>query len=402
MTESLDQASGKSPGTETPNPLVRRAAITPGKDGIHINRRDFIRELGALGLAQWAAAAAWAQAATAPLQLLAAEKGLLFGSCLALKYFVKAPAYQQLFLAQCNIATPEVHMKWDSLSSQPGVYDFASADSFVAFCATNRLRVRGHALLWHQALPAWASPQLTAGNGQALMADHIRTVAGHFAGRLYSWDVVNEVLDTGSNRPDGLRDSPWLRSCGVDYIAQAFRATAAADSNALLIWNENYLEVSNGFGWAKRKAMLVLLDGILARGVPIHGIGIEAHLRAEQAAVLGDASYQDFLGELARRGMKIFITELDVQDVTLPADIGARDQAVAALYRKFLTASLQQPAVKAIVTWGLADSFTWIASYRPRKDGLPVRPLPFDANFQPKAAAYAIAETLQSAPRRNS
>ncbi len=83
--------------------------------------------------------------------------------------------------------------------------------------------------------------------------------------------------------------------------------------------------------------MLTLLDGILARGVPIHGIGIEAHLRGDQAAVLGDASYQTFLGELAHRGIKIIITELDVQDATLPADTGARDQAVAALYSKFLT-----------------------------------------------------------------
>ena len=98
--------------------------------------------------------------------------------------------------------------------------------------------------------------------------------------------------------------------------------------------------------------------------------------------------------------MKIFITELDVQDVTLPADAGTRDRAVAEIYSRFLVASLRQPAVKGIVTWGLADCFTWIAGYRPRKDGLPVRPLPFDANCQPKAAYFAIAQTLQSAPLR--
>jgi endo-1,4-beta-xylanase len=180
----------------------------------------------------------------------------------------------------------------------------------------------------------------------------------------------------------------------------AFRATAAADPKALLVWNETYLEVSNGFGRAKRTAMLALLDGLLARGVPIHGIGLEAHLRGDQTAVLGDKSYEDFLGELARRGMKIFITELDVQDVMLPADVAARDRAVADIYSRFLSATLRQPAVKGIVTWGLADCFTWIAGYRPRKDGLPVRPLPFDANCQPKAAYYAIAQTLLAAPRR--
>jgi endo-1,4-beta-xylanase len=367
-----------------------------------INRREFIQVLSTAGLAQCISSPAMAQAATVSLHQLASARGLQFGSCLALKYFVQSAAYQQLFLAQCSIATPEVHMKWSSLSSQPGQYDFSQADSFVGFCAAHQLRVRAHALVWHQALPGWVGPQLAAGSGQGMMADHIRRVAGHFAGQVYSWDVVNEVLDPGSNRPDGLRDSPWLRSNGVDYIEQAFRTTAAADPNALLVWNESYLEVSNGFGNAKRTAILALLDKMLARGAPIHGIGIEAHLRGDQAAVLGDASYESFLGQLARRGMKIFITELDVQDLTLPADTGARDRAVAAMYSKFLTATLGQPAVKAIVTWGLADSFSWIAGYRPRLDGLPVRPLPFDTNFQPKAAYYAIAGALESAPRRDS
>jgi endo-1,4-beta-xylanase len=324
----------------------------------------------------------------------------MFGSCLALKYCAQSAAYQQLFLWQCGIATPEVHMKWSSLSSQPGVYDFGNADRFVAFCVANHLLVRGHTLIWHEALPAWIGAQLTPGNGRLVMVDHIRKVAGHFAGKLYSWDVVNEVLDPGSNRPDGLRDSPWLRGCGVDYLDLAFRTAAAADPSALLVWNETYLELSNGFGRAKRTSMLAQLDGMLARGVPIHGIGLESHLRAEQAAVLGDASYEVFLAELARRGMKIFITELDVQDGTLPAEANARDRAVAELYSKFLTPTLRQPAVRGIITWGLADSFSWISGYRPRPDGLPVRPLPFDADCRPKAAYYAIAQTFQSAVHR--
>ena len=87
-------------------------------------------------------------------------------------------------------------------------------------------------------------------------------------------------------------------------------------------------------------------------------------------------------------------------DAALPADTTLRDQAVADLYSKFLSASLRQPAVQGIVTWGLADRFTWIAGYRPRKDGLPVRPLPFDEGCRPKPAYFAIAKTLQAAPTR--
>ena len=375
---------------------------------MRMNRRDFLSSLAypvvGLSLAHSFAPAARAVPASQSLQQLAGEKGLLFGSCLALKYCVQAPAYQQLFLAQCSVATPEVHMKWDSLSSQPGVYDFGQADRFVNFCAANRLQVRGHTLVWHQALPAWVTQQLNTADGpaaRAVMTAHIDTVARHFAGKLYSWDVVNEVLDPGSQRPDGLRESPWLHSCGADYMELAFRAAAVADAKALLVWNETYLEVSNGFGQAKRVAMLAQLDRMLARGVPIQGIGLEAHLRAEQAGILGDASYEAFLGQLAQRGMKIFITELDVQDLSLPADPAARDRAVAAIYGKFLHATLRQPAVRGVVTWGLADRFSWIAGYRPRQDGLPVRPLPFDAEYQPKAAYYSIAQALESAPRRS-
>jgi endo-1,4-beta-xylanase len=365
-----------------------------------INRRDFTSQLGALALAR----RFWTQPAFAdvssPLQRLAADKGLIFGSCLALKYFAQSPFYQQLFLEQCDVATPEIHMKWSALSSQPGVYNFETADSLVTFCLAHRIKVRGHTLVWHDAVPASVLAALSPATGQAFMTEHIRKVAGHFAGQLYSWDVVNEVLDPGSQRADGLRDTHWLQNCGVDYIETAFRCAAAADPMAMLVWNENYLELSNGFGRPKRSAMLTLLDKMLAGGVPIQGIGIEAHLQAEQAGVLGDESYEAFLAELAGRGMKIFITELDVQDFTLPADPQARDQAVAGLYRKFLTATLRQPAVKGILTWGLADCFSWIAGYRPRQDGLPVRPLPFDAECKPKAAYYAVAESFESAAMR--
>jgi endo-1,4-beta-xylanase len=231
-----------------------------------MNRRDFVSVLGATAMMKQVAFAMIAQTATNSLKELASHKGIMFGSSLALKYFGQSRAYKELFLSQCDIATPELHMKWNSLSRQPGVYDFSVADELVSFCASNHIKLRGHTLVWHDSLPAWVPGQLSATTAQAAMEDHIRKVAGHFAGKLYSWDVVNEVLDPGSQRPDGLRSSVWLQNVGTDYIEQAFRATAAADPHARLVWNENYLEVSNGFGFAKRKAMLRQLDGLLERG----------------------------------------------------------------------------------------------------------------------------------------
>jgi endo-1,4-beta-xylanase len=371
-----------------------------------IHRREFVCYLAALGMAASSRLGQAQRLAASSLKQLAAGRGLLFGSCMALKYGVQSPEYQQLFVEQCDLATPEFQMQWGSLSRGPGMYDYTVADQFVGFCAANHIQVRGHALIWHGSLPRWVPPQLAADaqkpdRGQAMLTGHIQSVARHFRGKLFSWDVVNEVLDPASRRPDGLRLTPWLNACGPDYLALAFRTASVADPKPLLIWNENYLELSNGFGWAKRKAMLAWLDRFQEQNVPIHGIGIQAHLRADQVDVLGDATYEAFLTELAARGLKIFITELDVQDNSLPAAPAARDQAVAAVYSKFLTATLRQPAVDGVVTWGLADCFTWISVFSPRKDGLPVRPLPFDESCRPKPAYFAIAQTLERAPLRS-
>ncbi len=365
-----------------------------------MNRRTFLKGMASSSVAGPMFPGRAMVSAAASLKSFAAQKGLLFGSCFALKYAAASPQYEELFLSQCDIATPEVHMKWNSMSTAQGIYNFDQADKFVAFCAGHRIAVRGHTLVWHDALPEWVLPQLAQGNGWMILSAHIDRVATHFAGKLYSWDVVNEILDPASHHEDSLRQTPWLQSCGPSYVEESFRCAAKADPKALLIWNVNYLELSNSFGKAKRAAMLKLLDRWLDRAVPIHGIGLEAHLRADQAALLGDTSYEVFLQELAKRGMQIFVTELDVQDDTLSADATARDRCVAEIYARFLRATLSEPAVRGVLTWGLADRFTWIAGYRPRKDSLPVRPLPFDSECEPKAAYYAIAEAMQNAPPR--
>ena len=365
-----------------------------------MKRRDVLKSISTIGFATLGSRFGFTQSLPPSLKQIGQSKGLLFGSSLALKYFVQSPSYKQLFISECDIATPEIHMKWSSLSNARGVYNFNNADQFVAFCAGNNIKVRGHTLVWHDSLPAWIGQQINPGNGRAIMLEHIQKVAGHYAGQLYSWDVVNEVLDPGSGRPDGLRKTPWLTNIGPGYIETAFRAAAQADPKAMLIWNENHIENADSVGIAKRKAMLSLLDDLLKRGVPIQGIGIESHLRGDQLDLIGDQSYETFLSELARRKMKIFITELDVQDVAFPSDVAARDKAVATVYSKFLTATLRQPAVKAVVTWGLLDAYSWIGGFAPRSDGSAVRPLPFDANGQPKPAFQALLNAFHGAPTR--
>jgi endo-1,4-beta-xylanase len=140
-------------------------------------------------------------------------------------------------------------------------------------------------------------------------------------------------------------------------------------------------------------------------GTPVDAVGIEAHLRAVGGPPFSAARLRRFLADIAALDLTIEITELDVTDENAPGDIAARDRLVADTYRRFLDAALDEPAVKTVITWGLSDRHSWIVrretnEERWRKDGLPSRPLPFDAGLRPKPACAAIAQAFAHAPAR--
>jgi endo-1,4-beta-xylanase len=99
-------------------------------------------------------------------------------------------------------------------------------------------------------------------------------------------------------------------------------------------------------------------------------------------------------------GYALLVTEFDVHDAPLPADIAARDKAVAALARGFLDLTLSFTQVNAVLCWGLADSYTWLQRRNPRADGLPKRPTPYDVALQPKPLRKAMAAAFRAAPPR--
>jgi endo-1,4-beta-xylanase len=123
------------------------------------------------------------------------------------------------------------------LRPAPDVYDFSNGDKAVAWAERHGMLFRGHCLVWWNALPDWFGSYVTPGNAKQVMTNHITTVVKHYAGRVYSWDVVNEAI-YHDNRPDGLRRKPWLDFIGPEYIDIAFHTAHAADPKARLVLNE--------------------------------------------------------------------------------------------------------------------------------------------------------------------
>lgn len=335
----------------------------------------------------------------ASLRDRAAAKGLIYGAAFPHVALSSDRAFAAAFAQECAILVPESILKWKALRPEPNRFDFAAGDLMAKFARNHGLLFRGHTLVWHEALPQWFQESVNSQNVRRILLEHIKTVVGHYAGKIHSWDVVNEAVLPKDGRPDGLRNTPWLQLLGPDYIEIAFRAAAEADPQALLVYNDHWLDYDTNEGNTRRTAVLKLLERLKAKGTPIHALGIQAHLLRDKP-YFNPAKLRSFLRDVASLDLKILITEMDVTDKKLPVDVTLRDHLVAAAYEDYLSVVLEEPAVIAVLTWGLSDRYTWLSQDEPRSDKAPVRPLPLDAQFRRKLAWNAIARAFDQAPMR--
>jgi endo-1,4-beta-xylanase len=300
------------------------------------------------------------------------------------------PGFRALVAAQSGLLVAENALKWDALRPSAETFDFARADRLADQARDLGLPARGQGLVWHEALPPWFPKTLDAAAAERLLTGHIQTVVGRYAGRIAYWDVAMEVIEGLDRRDDQLRASPWLKALGPDYIELAFRTAHAADPAAKLALCDYGLEYDD-IAWnrEKRGRMLWLLDRLLARGCPIHALGLQSHLVGGGPQSFGPG-LAAFLRDVAGLGLDIWISELDVDDQKTPGDVAARDRAIADIYRRYLSVVLDQPKVTMVATWGLSDRYTSKNDFFPRDDRLRQRPLPFDDDLRPKPAFDAM------------
>jgi endo-1,4-beta-xylanase len=366
--------------------------------------------LGTIAAAACARGTVYSQAAEQGLQELASARGLDYGSMVTWKSWDgddainRDDAFSQLVLRECGLIVSAMEMFWRLNSQSPGAMDFSGADDLVDWGVKHGKKVRGHNLLWHGQTPGWYKSIGDKAYAEKMLVEHVSGMCGRFAGRMHSWDVVNEILDPRSDRPDGLRDNAFLQQLGPGYVDLAFRTARQADPKALLVINDYNLEYDIDHNEKKRRILLALLDGMKQRGTPVDAVGIQSHLWLKERDRFDQDVLAAFLKEISDRGLAIMVTELDVIDSSAPGDIAARDAEVASMYKDYLSVALANPATKTVITWGLADPDSWISHYAidefRRADGLPPRPLPFDGEFKPKPAYFAIADAFKAAPAR--
>ncbi|WP_263409182.1 endo-1,4-beta-xylanase [Terriglobus tenax] len=324
------------------------------------------------------------------LRAVAAEHRLLTGFAVDPER-LKDHRCASLVKQQASIIVPENAMKWGALRPARGRFRFDQADTLLTFAEENHIRLRGHTLCWHRDLPAWVTAINSADDARNQLVEHIQTVVSRYAGRMHSWDVVNEAVEVKDNRPDGLRNSPWLQTIGPDYIELAFQTARMADPAALLSYNDYGMEDETYDAEQKRSAVLLLLRRLKARNVPIDAVGIQSHICA--CAQYG-AGLQRFMARVREMGLQIFLSEMDVKDREVNRQDPRRDTVVAQTYSQYLNLALAEPAVSAVLFWGVDDGQSWLR-YEQGSDEQ-ARPLLFDRLFLPKEAFYAVRAAMEA------
>ena len=303
-----------------------------------------------------------------------------------------------------NSITPENVLKWALVHPELNRYDFEAADRFVEFGVKHGMFIVGHTLVWHNQTPAWVF-QDEKGNSvdrETLLKrlrDHIITVVGRYKGRINGWDVVNEAL----NQDGTMRQSPWMKIIGEDYLALAFQFAHEADPAAALYYNDYDLELP-----AKRAGAVALIKKLKAAGVPLSGVGLQNHNLIDWPTGTEQEATITAFSTLA---IKIHITELDVDVLPRTTKPGA-DYAVdvpvtpelnpyvnrfpdtmhmvlAMRYEELFRIYLKhRDAIERVTFWGVSDGDSWLNNW-PMK-GRTNYPLLFDRNRTPKPAFRAV------------
>ena len=317
----------------------------------------------------------------------------------------KEPNAAALVPQQFNAITPENIMKCEIIHPDWDRYDFDLSDKYVEYGKKHKMFIVGHTLIWHSQLAPFVSKIKSSDSLLMFMTNHINTVAGRYAGKVDSWDVVNEAL----NEDGTLRNSVFLQKLGDDYIRKAFELAAKAAPNTELYYNDYNIEQPK-----KRAGAIAMIKKLQTSGTRIDGVGIQGHWRINGLPL---EDIENSIIEFSALGLKVSFTELDITVLPNPWDVKGADvnqnfegSPYMNPYPQGLPDSMQiklakcyedlfkifikhQDKIERITFWGVNDGQSWL-------NGWPIKnrtnyPLLFDRNFKPKLAFEKVMALTQ-------
>lgn len=232
------------------------------------------------------------------------------------------------------------------------------------------------------------------------MKNWITKMVTKYKGKIPAWEVINEPVDdagklrTGTSSSDGFY---WGNYLGDSIYYKAFKYAHEADPNAKLFLNDYNHEL----GGAKLDSLVAIVTRLKAKGVPIHGVGLQFHI----TYLTPTTGIDNALMKMAKLGLLVKISELDVSVNTgnqndpntrnfvltpiLLAQQAAKYKYVVESYYRNVPAAQRY----GITVWGVSDKDSWL------RQRLPYHtedyPLLFDEKFNKKQAYVSFQEALQ-------
>jgi endo-1,4-beta-xylanase len=345
------------------------------------------------------------------LGALAAPINLRIGNAVNMDKLNVDAAYTSIVANQFSTVTPENVMKWDSIEPTQGHLNFGPGDQLISFAEQHGQLVRGHTLLWHNQLPGWLTTGVSNGtisNDQLrdILRQHIFAEVGHFKGKIWQWDVANEVFaNSWDPHPlaDGINgDDFWVSHLGEGIVADAFRWAHQADPHALLFYNDFNIAGEDGTN-AKADAVYAWVKSLQAQGVPVNGVGEQGHLDTQYG--FSGAKMQADLARYASLGLKVAITEADVRTFvettdSLQTPIDNLSQFAQPFeFDQELKACLAVSNCISFTIWDVDDADSWVPSTFAGEGYATL----YDTNLNPKTAYTTLQQDLvgaTGAPRR--
>lgn len=330
----------------------------------------------------------------------------LIGSIMSGKNTLEGSAeYLSLLAKEFNSLTMENDMKWGVIHPNKKTWNWEVPDKFVKFGLENNMKLVGHVLVWHSQMDneAFKNKDGSLVDKKTMlkrMQKHINKLVGRYKGKFWAWDVVNEAIDEDK----GWRQSNWLKVIGEDFMDQAFHFAHDVDPKAELLYNDYNMQNPG-----KRAFLVNWIEGAKKRGVPITGVGMQGHVGLDFPNL---KEFEDSIIAYAKTGMRVHITELDVDVLPVAwefmgAEISTNfeyseqlnpwpnglsqqieDKLTARYVEVFKLFLKHRDKIDRVTFWGTSDIESW-------KNDFPVRgrtnyPLLFDRSYQPKPAYFAV------------
>lgn len=374
-----------------------------------LSRRTFITSMGASAVLAQLTSRAYAEAANRVGLKDYYANDFKIGTAVGGKILGGDKELEAILIREFSSTTPENCLKWASIRTADNGWNWRDADTYVDLGTRNNMYVVGHCLAWHSQIPDSVFKNASGDyiSAEALskkMHEHISTLVGRYKGRINAWDAVNEAIGDGNGNP--LRTSHYFNILGEQFIDLAFNIAHETDPNVHLIYNDYGIERSG-----KREACIDLIKRLQKRGVPVNGIGIQAHISIDEPDI---ADIEKSIVDFAALELRVHFTELDIDVLPnvwkLPvADVSTRfeykperDPYIKGLPKEiedkladrweslFKVFIKHRDKIQRVTTWGISDDDSWLNNFPIR--GRTNYPLLFDRKHQPHEAYFKLID----------